>query len=304
MLADHLHREGLTELDLSPGEEYKERFASRTDDAFTVVVRFSHAAATAAHLRRGVRHFARGLASASGIDPGAARARLGTMVARARSVPLRALPALTVQHVARLVRDQVELRVYAFDLRQSPAAPDTHFRRDAIPDLLCYTQADRRLPERFAFLGAALARLEDGHHAYTLVLNGVLAHCGWMIDRQETATLSEVGQQFDLPPGSAMLYDFFTHPLFRGRGLYRAALSRMLADAARLPDATHACITVQADNGPSRHVIESLGFRLVSRLHRRRLLGRVRAWRDDATGGIELPRATPLTAVPPDGTEG
>jgi len=63
-----------------------------------------------------------------------------------------------------------------------------------------------------------------------------------------------------LPPDSAVLAAFYSHPRARGRGLYRMALAQMLHDATSIAGATRIYVWVTADNSPSRHVIEKLGF--------------------------------------------
>jgi hypothetical protein len=77
----------------------------------------------------------------------------------------------------------------------------------------------------------------------------VLAHLGWLIEGPESTFLKEVNQDWTLPPGSAVLYGFYTDPRFRGRGLYSSSLARMIGDAREIPGMGDVYICVLADKG-------------------------------------------------------
>ena len=150
--------------------------------------------------------------------------------------------------------------------------------RDRFEDLACYAPAERWQPTVDAFLQSATERLENGEHCYTHVENGVLAHYGWLSDRQESTFMDEVHQSWTLPPGAAVAYGFYTHPRFRGRGMYAASLGRMIRDAKAIPGLGEIYICVRADNKPSRRVIEKLGFVYDRSFHERRRFRSVRRW--------------------------
>ncbi len=101
---------------------------------------------------------------------------------------------------------------------------------------------------------------QQGFHLYTYVEGGRLLHYGWLIERQTRGEDGWVDQVYFPPPDTAVLFDHFTHPLARGRGLYLQAICRLLHDARgsrrRPPGLCH----VFGSNGPSRHVIEKVGF--------------------------------------------
>jgi RimJ/RimL family protein N-acetyltransferase len=71
-------------------------------------------------------------------------------------------------------------------------------------------------------------------------------------------------------PGSAALFDFFTHPQARGKGLYQAAMQQMLHDASCIPNTSQVYISVMADNVASRHAIEKIGFKYKCSLYGRK----------------------------------
>ncbi len=150
--------------------------------------------------------------------------------------------------------------------------------RDRFEDLVCYTPAEGWQPTTDAFLQSATERLDNGEHCYTRVEDGVLAHYGWLIERQERTFMDEVHQAWALPPGAAVVYGFYTHPRFRGRGLYASSLGRMLRDAAAVPGVGEVYICVRADNAPSRRVIEKLGFVYERSFYERRRFRSVQRW--------------------------
>lgn len=106
----------------------------------------------------------------------------------------------------------------------------------------------------------------------------------------------EVGQILQLPPDSAVLYGFYTRQSARGRGYYHASLRQMVGDAARIPGTKHIWISVLADNGPSRHTIEKVGFTYRFSFFERRTLGRLRRWTNapaEFVGAAAGPAAVP-----------
>ena len=105
-----------------------------------------------------------------------------------------------------------------------------------------------------------------------------LLHYGWLIERQTESVISEVGQTNYLPADAAVLADYYSHPLARGRGLYQKSLSQMLHDAAAIQGTRRIYIGVMADNGPSRHVIEKLGFVYQYSFFRQRRPHATRLW--------------------------
>jgi CelD/BcsL family acetyltransferase involved in cellulose biosynthesis/RimJ/RimL family protein N-acetyltransferase len=282
-LALLLEQEGVDALDLTPGGEYKDRFATRFDEASVLTVVFSHAGAWRHRLERRLIEAAkrRGLSTDS--------VKHAIRVARHTVSLLRpaTLPRSLATRLKRAVWNDVELRVY----RYPGGAPVTHpesvpMARDRFEDLACYAPAERWQPTTDAFLRSAAERLEDGEHCYTRVEDGVLAHCGWLVDRQETTFMDEVHQPWTLPPGAAVAYGFYTHPRFRGRGMYASSLGRILRDAAAIPGLGDVYICVRADNAPSRRVIEKLGFVYDQSFHERRRLRRVRRWSSAAVDGV------------------
>ena len=60
-------------------------------------------------------------------------------------------------------------------------------------------------------------------------------------------------------PSSSALYDHYTHPSARSRGLIHHALCQLSHDVPAVAKTKQAYIYVYGDNTPSRHVIEKIG---------------------------------------------
>jgi CelD/BcsL family acetyltransferase involved in cellulose biosynthesis/RimJ/RimL family protein N-acetyltransferase len=287
-LALLLEREGVDALDLTPGGEYKDRFATHFEEASTVTILFSHSAAWRhRQQRRLIDAVKRRGVSTDSVKRAIRAARHTVSHLRPADLPLK-----VARRVKRAVWDDVELRIYRLG-RASVTHPESvSLARDRFEDLACYAPAERWQPTTTAFLRSAMERLENGEHCYTYVEDGVLAHYGWLAERQESTFMEEVRQSWRLPPGSAVLYGFYTHPRFRGRGLYASALRRMIKDAATIPGLGEIYIGVRADNGPSRRVIEKVGFLYDRSFYARRRLASVRRW-PGASGAVDGATAQP-----------
>lgn len=166
-----------------------------------------------------------------------------------------------------------ELRVYRYPLDDAPPLPaPTIFRRNCLDDLRFYERSSKEQQTPEAYWAMAVERRAQGFHLYTVVAGGRLLHYAWLIERQTRGEDGWVNQVYFPPPETAVLFDHFTHPLARGRGLYYQALCRLLHDARDVAGARRAYVTVFGSNGPSRHVIEKAGFQHEGSLFKERRL--------------------------------
>ena len=166
-----------------------------------------------------------------------------------------------------------ELRVYSYPLDISPSLPrPTIFQRNRVDDLQYYERSSKEQQPPEAYRKMAVERMAQGFHLYTFVDGGRLLHYCWLIERQTQGEDGWVDQVYFPPPETAVLFDHFTHPLARGKGLYFQAMCRLLHDAREVARARQAYVTVFGTNGPSRHVIEKVGFKHEGSLFKERRL--------------------------------
>lgn len=188
------------------------------------------------------------------------------------SVPYHLL-ALLAGAMKRRVWYRRELRVYCYPLEVSPPLPrPAIFERNRFEDLQYYERTDKYQPSPEVYRKMALERKAQGFHLYTFVQERRLLHYGWLIERQTRGEDDWVQQVYFPPPDTSVLFDHFTHPSARGKGLYFQALCRLLHDARDLSGARQAYVTVFGSNAPSRHVIEKVGFHHEGSLYKERKL--------------------------------
>jgi CelD/BcsL family acetyltransferase involved in cellulose biosynthesis/GNAT superfamily N-acetyltransferase len=291
LLGQHLAGEGITTFDLTPEGEYKERFATHHDDAYNLMVFFNRARYLLHKVGPIGQVAAKEFLSVAGSNPAQFRSAIERVQHKFTHLKVSSLPIKIFRLLKRNLWYTSEMRVYSMDAEAAMAVPQQQSaKRDCLSDLMKYEVAEAWQPTAQSFLKQALKNLEAGMHSYTYAENGRLLHYGWLIERQEESSLTEVGQRLYLPPNSAVLADFYTHPEARGQGLYSASLSQMLHAAANVADTRSIFICVMADNHASRRVIERLGFLYQYSFFRKKALGRTEKWSNaptSATGGTE-----------------
>ncbi len=268
LLSDRLAAERFEYLDLTPGGAYKDRFASHADEVEIREIYFRPRAYLKASIlvrtRRTARRVALAAGRAIGLDESKvlehgrrlkARLSLGSL----RHAPRTVVTALSSRWPGR--HESLFYRISAADVRNFD--PVTTFTRDSVEHLKQYEPAGPADPDRQAFCRLAIERLEAGQHAYTFVENGQLRHVAWLIARQEQAA-SAWGQPYTLEPQSAVLYDDYTHPSARRRGLQRQSIVQRAKDAVTTWSADWVYSSVLGHNGSWRRNLERLGFALTA----------------------------------------
>ena len=283
-LSLQLLRDGKSALDLTPGgDAWKDRFANDHDIVLEVTVHVSAMNRKLAAGKETVLRWGRRCVTSAGLSP----AQLKSLAAK--------LPRVRISSVLRKLTGWInadrEFRVYRANraLAGTQRQQDTRVQRNALPDLLAF-QPGESWQSRDGFLSSALSRLEHGTVAYTVAMDNRLAHVGWLA-HGTTSYMTEVGQSITFPPGSVAFFDFYSHPDFRGRGLYRTTIRHMLGEAFADDAVEYAYISVLADNGPSRHVIETLGFEYQGSFHWQRRFGKVRKWASPSFTSSEVAHA-------------
>ena len=267
-------------LDLTPGgDAWKERFANGHDAVAQATVYTSKLAHRRADLQERLLQLASRCAAAAGVSTTAVRS-FADKLARVR-------PAQVIRKLNAWTSIDREFRVYRTTrIIAASQQVDQRVRCNALPDLLSFEPGEP-WQSRNGFLSSALERIENGTRAYTVCIDDRLAHVGWLTYGLQSY-MTEVKQSMTFPVGSVALFDFYSHPDFRGRGLYRATIGHMLRQAFADETIQYAYISVLADNAPSRHVIEKLGFDYQGSFFWQRRFGKERKW---ATPSITMTEA-------------
>ncbi|HKP13783.1 MAG TPA: GNAT family N-acetyltransferase, partial [Blastocatellia bacterium] len=292
LLAEELAKEGIETFDLTPGGEYKDNFATHFETAYVLNIFFNRKSRLRYKATRLAVDAGKKLIGRAGVSP----ERLKEIIHRGRHklarTKLSRLPLKAASTLKKRLWHTGEMRIYAMDAGAVAHLPNPRaMRRDCLEDLLAYEPAEGWQPPKDEFLRHAAEGLENGAHIYTYVEGGRLLHYGWLIERQTESVISEVGQTNYLPPDAAVLADYYSHPMARGRGLYQKSLSQMLHDAAAIRGTRRIYIGVMADNGPSRHVIEKLGFVYQYSFFRQRRPHATRLWSNAPESARRAPQA-------------
>ena len=176
------------------------------------------------------------------------------------------------------VRSRTELRMYRAHLDDlPPAADDDEIFRDRLDHLMLYTPCET-WQSRHRFIRNAISRISPDTHIYTCADKNLLLHFSWLIENPGSMLKTEVNQHFDFPPGSVYLFDAYTLPQARGKGLCSRAQQSMIHDIRRDGRFRYIYVSVLANNHASRHIIEKMGFQYQTSLIQTITLGRARRW--------------------------
>ena len=116
------------------------------------------------------------------------------------------------------------------------------------------------------------ARLTDATRCWLVLHEGRIAHATWTTTAG--AWTREIGRYFKPPPGEGYVYESFTSPAVRGRGIYPLALRHILARLGA-EGITRLWVGVEADNEPSIRAITKAGFEVAFEISYRRRFGRL-----------------------------
>jgi GNAT superfamily N-acetyltransferase len=103
-------------------------------------------------------------------------------------------------------------------------------------------------------------RMALGHRLYVGYLGAAAVTYGWVAT--EAADIGELRSEFAIADAERYLWDFATHPAFRGRGLY----PRLLQAIIEAEDAERFWIINAPENLPSASGIRKAGFTSVGHL--------------------------------------
>ncbi|NNE99625.1 MAG: GNAT family N-acetyltransferase [Pyrinomonadaceae bacterium] len=281
MLGEELSKTSFKNFDLSPGNGYKQRFATRTEKCDSVTIFFSKSDFFRYKTKRRLVKTGQGALEKLSITKTRAFKLADKVRHKLRRVKLRTIPGTILKNIGLRIYDSKECRMYSFDLQSLGSLEDPkQMNVDSVSDLLKYKPVEGWQDTPSQFHQKVLRNFEQGIHSYTCVENGKLLHYGWLVERQEISQVTEVGQEFTLPANTAVLFDYYTDPEGRGRGLYQNSLIQGLHDAARIPGTERIFIGVLADNAASRYVIEKLGFKYEGSLFKKTVLGRISKWQN------------------------
>ena len=169
------------------------------------------------------------------------------------------------------------------------AQPPLEFRRAVGTDAETY-ERDIGTDSAWSFRRRLTARTD----CYLVMEDDRLLHASWTTTR--SAWTSELRSYICPPAGDAYVYESYTRPETRGRGIYPFALRNMCADLARR-GIGRVWVGVETDNVPSARAITKAGFEAAIDLPFKRRLFRVEP--EPATGPMAQLAPEMLAKDPP-----
>jgi len=288
LLARALHSDGYRALDLSPGGGYKERFATRQEEVYSLRVFFGARQYYTYLASVRARHVAKGLLSRFGMRP----SELSDRVARLRAAFGHRGKSGSLARGGgwRLWRNEAvhfyEVRAEAIDALPGNACAS----RNCLAELVTYMPGRVAATPRREFLRVALERLESGANVYTRATNGALSGWAWLSDSGQLTGDGNPGGPSLLPPHSAVVHDVALDAR-SGADDYRTMLARPLRDALALPNIDRIFVAVTDVRPELRRAIETLGGGYAGSIVTRTRMGAIRSRSTVAMAGQPAPDA-------------
>jgi CelD/BcsL family acetyltransferase involved in cellulose biosynthesis len=284
MLGLELAQKGVPIFDLTPGGEYKDRYATEYDQAYILKIFFNRAHCIRYKLERKISESIKSLALSINISPAQARQAQSIILDHwGKFAHLKMTSILS--EIGRMLKRSLwhteELLIYTYDLGNITRSLDSlTMKKDHLSDLLAYRPLEPWQPPVNKFLNQAMRKIENGHHVYTRVEHERLVQFAWLTEVKNINPATEDEWYSFLPPESAVLTDYYTHS--RDAGLIRASLCQILRDASHIQGAKHAYICVSAENLSLLRAVEEIGFTYRYSLFRRKVLGKTKSWSNTA----------------------
>jgi CelD/BcsL family acetyltransferase involved in cellulose biosynthesis/GNAT superfamily N-acetyltransferase len=251
-----LHEQGFSSLDLTPGgDAYKEDRADRYDEAYVLSIFLDGKAWTRHRVTSRLRSIAKRMVSILHLDK--------EKLARWQSAgnhPIRSLRSL-LRSIKNRIWSSTEMRFYRAETNVVDTLYDAGVRRNNLQHLLCYEPAGRGCRSKQEFLRDAIARIESGVHAYSVVRGDVLVNYAWLTSVIGKSFVTEVEHAYEFPPHSVLLQQIYTHPSYRGQGLCSRTLKQIVNDEASIGSAEFVYAAVPAGNRAGWRALEQAGFK-------------------------------------------
>jgi len=235
-LAVLLQQEGFDAFDLTPAGDYKDRFATHSDNAHVLTICLSRFDAERYRLTRAAIDSGKRYASTDAVKAALDRTRHEWRLLRTAS-----LPGLAATLNARRTRGRgpdVFIRPLSGAAAWPPSGP---LGRDRLEDLLRYQPHHPGDPSLGDFMKLALGRLGDGQHVHTRVTSGRLSFWAWTSFPAGPPDTDASGTS--LPAGTVVISDWHIDAAGESREALREALLQVTADAATLPGARQVAVT-------------------------------------------------------------
>lgn len=270
-LALRLADEGFHFLDLTPGGEYKQRYADETDEVFVLEVFLSKLEATKYKVKSQLGRYVRSAAHTVGIEADNLQERATRWLDAPRVIANKGLGRAlrsTVRRLANRLWSTSTQQIFALETSNvdwdviNHAITDCSMSivRNDFQQLAAFRRAASDGKDVADFFQECLAQLSEGEFIYTAADEHQLVHYAWRSPEREEIG-SDFGHRIGISEPVSVLHDAFTFPEARGLGLHKASLAMRIRDAVQEEDVNLILSGVREQNDISRRNCERFGFR-------------------------------------------
>jgi CelD/BcsL family acetyltransferase involved in cellulose biosynthesis len=289
MLGAELGEEGVPIFDLTPGGDYKDRYATHHDEAYALEIFLNRVQYLRYRFKRSLIEFCKLALKPFGVSFDQVKDALASLAGTKNkwaNLTSAGLPFELFNILRKKVWNKEEFLVYAYDLkRASDLSDERQVRKDHIPDLLIYQPTESWQPEVNKFFKHSLDSFGAGNHVYTYSDGELLVHYSWLIEDPGHPTLAGVEAELGLPADCALIADFHIIPHMRKKALCITSLTQMLRDAAKLSGRKLVYICIPEHKSYLKQAIEDLGFSYQYTHFRKTMLGKVTHWNSTVRAG-------------------
>jgi CelD/BcsL family acetyltransferase involved in cellulose biosynthesis len=276
MTGIELAKESIPVFDLTPGGDYKDRYATHYDEVYVVTAFFSRAQCIVYKTKRRIAEGFKSIIGYLAITPATARDKYSSLLDqwhKWKGLKLSDLVAAGLKKLKTKLWETTELRVYTCDFDQiTESSGNSTLMRNNLSDLLAYRPLRAWQPSVNNFMKQALKNLEAGHHVYTRIEDNKLTQYAWMMESQNLKSLFIDGQNIVLAADSVLLTDFYTRS--EGPVPTQSALNQLLRDAIKVPNAQRAYILVSRENRQLEELAIKSGFIYQNSFFNKNILGK------------------------------
>jgi hypothetical protein len=261
-LIELLREEGYHYFDLTPGGDlYKEKYSNIHQKLYMPIISFTKRDKIISDLKILLLESAKKSMFLVGTRPEIVRRKLYNAIASLKNL-FRATPLEIVREAISSIYERKVYVLYEYCPDNSSLRNFQIEERISVnnyPDLLLYNDSVPWI-NKTDLTRIALKRFASDEILYTSVINGVLAHYGWIVKVGKENNFSGFDIMLDSPEDSCILYDFFTEPIFNSQGLFIHTVEKMLYDCLN-NDRKKVYLWASENNTQSKDVIEKIGFR-------------------------------------------
>ncbi len=280
MLGKLLANQSVPIFDLTPGGEYKERYATHHDEVFMIKVFFSRIQYHSYNIKRKLVEIFKAAGLLLNISPEHGRVNFLTLQDKKRKWSAQKLPSMLLAILTRTKRalwHTEELRIYTVNPERVYRLSEPRvMKKDYLPDLLIYQPMDPHQPAVNRFIQVAMEYLESGHHIFTRVDGGSLVQYGWLFVVMKQQSIEINRHNLDLPANSALVVSCLNH--VKSGNLSDDTLCQMIREAVETPNVKQVYVCVLSEDRALRKVIEDMGSDYQYSSFRKERFKKVKRW--------------------------